>query len=76
MSERADPRCCGHLLVHRSDRYRVFADGGPYARIFLGLELLWIALTVGDIAASRPAVEPPRVIRTCARLDGHSAGGP
>ena len=33
--------------------------GGLYERIFLGLELLWIALTAGYIAASRPRLNRP-----------------
>ena len=35
------------------------APGGLYERIFLGLELLWIALTAGYIAASRPRLNRP-----------------
>ena len=33
--------------------------GGLYERIFLGLELLWIALTAGYIAAGRPRLNRP-----------------
>jgi hypothetical protein len=31
-SPRADWRCCGQVLVHRSDGYRAFPGGGAFDR--------------------------------------------
>jgi hypothetical membrane protein len=39
------------------------APGGLYERIFLGLQLLWIALAAGCIAAKRPSASKPATFR-------------
>jgi hypothetical protein len=38
-------------------RFSPRCPGGPYERIFLGLELLWIALAAGDIIARPPGLD-------------------
>jgi hypothetical protein len=48
----------GHLLLGAGFGHK-HGPGGLYERIFLGLELLWIALTAGYLAAGRPQLNRP-----------------